>query len=293
MKHISAVLLLSCLGHASAHAGERLIFADEFGVASRGERVRNIIVDPEPIGLGYTTDTPFGFLLRNWIVVDQEAGGSHRGFWVVPERADGTVETYAQQAGRSRNSICFAGTPLPAGATHYDVEFKQWSGDNDPIAFIVGASEPSLEHDGGEFSYMRQIPGTDDTVDDIYYDGAFGKGKIVGKAMHDQWAAHRIAVRGTHVAWFQNGEVLLAGEIASLKPGGYFGIRQRYERGTRYDDVRIVLIEPMPAVAAVVEAGENRVDAESGSSIVQAGENTPTTEGNQTHRSSDGVSTAP
>jgi hypothetical protein len=232
------------LGFALAPAGaaERVVFADDFGPSSRGARERNLVVEPAPVGMGYTTDTPFGFRLRHWIVADEEPDRPRRAFWCIPERADGTVEAYAQQSARSHNSICFAATPLPAGAAHYAVEFRQWCNDNDTIAYILGASRPVLVHDGAEFGYQRQLPGTDTTVEDIHYKGALGEGKIAGRAMMRRWAAHRIEVRGTHVAWRQDGVLLLQGEVPALRPGGYFGIRQRYERGTRYDDVRIVLL---------------------------------------------------
>jgi hypothetical protein len=220
----------------------RVVFADDFGPPSRGTWMKNLVTEPAPHGMSYTTDTPFGFILKHWIVADDEATGPRRAFWCIPERADGKVETYAQQSARTHNSICFAGVPLPADASHYAIEFRQWCNDNDTIAFILGASRPILLHDGVEFGYQRQLPGTDVTVKDIYYKGALGEGKIEGQAMMKQWAWHRIEVRGAQVAWRQNGVLLLQGPIPKLKPGGYFGIRQRYERGTRYDDVRIGLI---------------------------------------------------
>ncbi len=239
-------LLLALIGSAlpAVAADGRVIFADDFGPASRAERVRNLVAEPAPVGMGYTTDTPFGLRLKHWIVADEEPDRPRRAFWCIPERADGTVESYAQQSARSHNSICFAGTPLPADASHYAIEFRQWCNDNDTIAYILGASRPVLRHDGIEFGYQRQLPGTDTTVKDIYHQGALGAGKIEGQAKMRQWAAHRIEVRGSQVTWHQSGTLLLQGSVPDLKPGGYFGIRHRYERGTRYDDVRIVLLAP-------------------------------------------------
>ena len=58
-----------------------------------------------------------------------------------------------------------------------------------------------------------------------------------------EWKSHRIEVEGRTIRWFQDDRLLLSGEVEKLKSGGYFGIRQRYERGTRYDDVKITIRE--------------------------------------------------
>lgn len=242
VRFLFIVGLLLGLG-APLSGAEKVIFADDFGAASRGERVRNLVADPEPVGMAYTTDTPYGYRMKQWIVADAEPDKSRRSFWCIPERADGAVETYAQQSARSHDSIAFTGIALPAGATDYAIEFRQWCNDNDTIAFVLGATRPIMAHDGVEFGYQRQLPGTDTTVKDIYYKGALGEGKIENQAMMRQWADHRIEVRGTKISWSQNGVTLLERVVATLKPGGYFGIRQRYERGTRYDDVKITLID--------------------------------------------------
>ncbi len=222
-------------------AAERVIFEDDFGEASRGVRVRNLVGDPPPVGMGYRTDTPFGYLLKNWLIADAEPNKQRRAFWVIPEDADGTVESVGKQAGRSHNSVAYARTMVPEAVTDYTVEFRQWCHDNDTIGFVLGAPQPLVFHDGVEFSYQRQLPGTDTTVDDVYYKGVLGEGKIVGKAYMRQWVQHRIEVRGKQVRWFQNGERMLEGEVEGLPRGGYFGLRQRYERGTRIDDVRITI----------------------------------------------------
>ena len=218
-----------------------VVFADDFGPSSRGERLRNTIGDPEPAGLGFRTDTPFGFTLRNWIIADPHADKLRRGFWCVPERADGSIESHAQQSGRSKNSIAYAKAPVPEGSASYTIRFRQWCNDNDYIGFILGASNPIAEHDGIEFGYSRQLPNTDTTVDDAYLEGALGKELIKGAALRKQWVQHQIDVTGESVSWFQNDQLVGRATVEDDKPGGYFGIRQRYERGTRYDDVSITL----------------------------------------------------
>lgn len=219
----------------------QVIFFDDFGEASRGERATNIVQEPPPVGLGYPTDTPWGYRPKKWIVADEEPNGPRRGFWCLPVGTNGVVELYLRQAGRSHNSIAYAGVPVPTNAAHYTIEFKQWCNDNDYIGYIVGASQPLLDHNGIEFGYERQLPNTDQTVKDAYYRGALGTGQIAGQARMHQWVSHRIEVDGPTVRWFQDDFKMLEGVAPALRPGGYFGIRQRYERGTRNDDVRITL----------------------------------------------------
>lgn len=152
---------------APRQGSEHTLFLDDFGEESRGTKVRNIVSDPPPHGLGYETDTPFGFLPVRWLIVDRDAGAAKRGFWCIPIRPDGVAETFMRQAGRSRNSIAYASVPVPAGTARYRIEFHQWCHDNDYIGYIIGASEPALEHDGVEFGYEREQPGTNRTVDDF------------------------------------------------------------------------------------------------------------------------------
>ena len=216
-----------------------IVFEDTFDKQSRTEKNRNTIVDPEPVGLSYKTDTPHGYGLANWIVADTNSSDARRSFWCIPERKDGAVMSYAQQAGRSKNSIAFAAVQVPSGTDHYTIEFRQWCNDNDYIGFIVGATKPVINHNGVEFGYARQLPGTDTTVNDAYLSGDLGKKKIVGQALRKRWVQHRIEVNGKRIGWFQNGKQMAEREVADLNPGGYFGIRHRFERGTRYDDVKI------------------------------------------------------
>ena len=233
-----------------AETKERVLFIDSFDESSRGVRERNRVVDPPPEGMGYTTDTPYGFRLKNWLIADEEPDKQRRSFWCIPERDNGEIMPYMQQSARSRNSICYARTMIPDTANSYTIEFRQWLNDNDKISWILGASQPLLDHDGTEIIYERQIPGTDETVKDIYYYGALGEGKIEGRAGMKQWKSHRIVVNGRSVKWFQDGKLLLSGEVDELKPGGYFGIRQRYERGTRYDDVKITIREEVSTASS-------------------------------------------
>lgn len=163
-KRALAILTILLAGLAGLPAAETIVFQDVFEPTSRGELRPNIVGEPPPIGLGYQTAVPNGWTLKNWIIADIESDGPRRAFWVIPQRADARVDAFAEQAGRSRDSIAFAGNPVPADATHYVVEFRQWLNDNDYVGFVLGASEAILQHDGIEFGYERQIPGTDQTV---------------------------------------------------------------------------------------------------------------------------------
>lgn len=242
-RHATPLLIVLATTLAGGPARGQVVFEDGFGKGSRGEIARNRVVDPPPAGMGYRTDAPEGFSLRRWVVADAEPDGPRRSFWCIPRRADGRVEAYAQQAGRSHHSIAFAATPVPRDAVRYEVELRQWASDNDYIGFVLGASAPSVDHDGAEIGYERQVPGTDRTVPDVYYRGALGTGLVTDAAAMRRWARHVFEVRDQHLRWSQDGEVLLAGAVATLRRGGYFGIVHRYERGTRYDDVRIRIVE--------------------------------------------------
>ena len=233
-------LVKRAAGKNESTARRSQIFADDFGESSRGKRVRNTVGDPEPVGLDYKTDTPFGYTLKNWIVADSSAKTNKRSFWCIPEEADGSVKPFARQAGRSKNSIAFANKPVPAGIGDYTIQFRQWCNDNDYIGFVIGASETEIKHDGVEFGYARQLPNTDKTVNDAYVVGALGEMKVAGAANLKRWVQHRIEVTESEIRWFQNDELIAKGKNSDVQPGGYFGIRQRFERGTRYDSVSII-----------------------------------------------------
>lgn len=251
--HLRVALLLAAAA-STGWADDRLdaarvIFADAFGPESRGERQPNRVIEPPPVGLGYWSNTPFGYTLRHWTIADAEPDGPRRGFWCIPEHRDGVVQDFMRQAGRSHDSIAFAGTPVPADVPRYTVRFRQWAEDNDYIGYIVGASAPVLPHDGVEFGYARQLPGTDETVEDAHVRGALGQRVVAGEARMRTWVEHRIEVDGTRIRWFQGDTLMAEGTAPALRPGGYFGIRQRYERGTRYDDVVIEAGRPSEPAA--------------------------------------------
>lgn len=216
----------------------RVIFEDKFDEKSQGLRIRNTIIDPEPDGLAYKSDTPLGYKLKNWIIADPNSDDARRSFWCIPERKDGSVETYAQQAGRSKNSIAYASVPVPKDVDCCTIEFRQWCNDNDYIGFVIGASKPSIQHDGIEFGYTRQLPGTDTTVKDAFLTGALGERKVQGQALRKRWVQHRIEVKVDHLSWFQDHK-LMGDKKVEIDSHGYFGIRHRFERGTRYGDFKI------------------------------------------------------
>lgn len=182
-------------------------------------------------------------MLKKWIISDAWPNDNQRSFWCIPERKGGRVEDFAQQSGRSKNSVAYAGTPLPDDVSHYRIEFRQRCNDNDYIGFIIGASEAHHSHDGAEFGYRRQLPGTDETVEDAYLSGDLGEMKVDGQALMRQWVQHRIEVEGQQISWYQNDVLIASKEVDDFTPGGYFGIRQSFERGTLYDDVRITIVE--------------------------------------------------
>jgi hypothetical protein len=107
--------------------------------------------------------------------------------------------------------------------------------------FLLGAPVPSWEWKT-EIGCEIQVPGTDFTTSDAYVLGSLGNAKIEGAAFHHEWAEYKIEVRGENIKWICNDFVMADGKIEGLKPG-YFGIRQRYERNTLYDDVKITILK--------------------------------------------------
>lgn len=218
----------------------RVVFEDDFGASSRGDRADNVVQLPPPKGLGYKTRYPWGHRPTKWIAVDtQPAEDPRRGCWIVPPDAD-----YLVQAGRSIPSYLFASAPVPEGARDYDVEFLQQRNDNDPVAFILGAARTAAEHGGHEISYETQVPGSDKTTTNIYYAGALGKGIVPDQAGMHRWLRHRIEVRGQRVRWLQEDRVIAQGKIPGLRSGGFFGFKHVSDRNTAYDDVKIVVRGP-------------------------------------------------
>lgn len=215
-----------------------VVFADDFGPASRGELVDNIVQLKPPLGMGYSSKHHRGYKPLKWIWSEPN-GLSHpqKGFWVIAEKEDVLI-----QAGRSIPSAVFAGQAVPTGTTHYDIEFAEFRNDNDYIGYIVGASAPEFAHDGVEFGYETQIPLTDQTTPNLYYRGALGAGVLADRAYPRQWARHRIEIRGQRLRWLIEDRLVVERTVSALRPGGYFGITHRSERDTRYDDVRITVL---------------------------------------------------
>jgi hypothetical protein len=89
---------------------------------------------------------------------------------------------------------------------------------------------------------MTQVPGTDSTTRDAHIRGVFGEKVAPGLALMHQWADHRIEVRKRHIRWFINEDLVLEGEAQQAGLHGFFGIRQRYERNTCYDDFQIKIL---------------------------------------------------
>ena len=108
--------------------------------------------------------------------------------------------------------------------------------------YVLGAPEPNFNL-GFEIGCEIQVPGTDSTTADAYIYGDLNDSAIVEEAaFQNEWVTHRIEVRSENVMWTCNDLLMAEGKIEGLMPG-YFGIRQRYERNTYYDDVKITLIK--------------------------------------------------
>ena len=230
---VCTMMLLSGCGQDSA---ESVLFQDSFGTDSQGEYVENVLHLPPPEGLGFTGHVlPGGHVPLNWTHTDElDLSDPKKGFWVIPPDSG-----YMEQGGRSHNSVLFAKTPIPEDVESLDISFMQYRSDNDPIMFVFGATEPAWDQ-GWEFGYMTQVPDTDSTTTDAYVSGISGDTIVAGAAFQEEWASHRIQIRGSNLRWTIN-ELVLVDDTITEPISGYFGIRQQYERGTRYDDFQITL----------------------------------------------------
>lgn len=221
------------------------IFADHFDAPeSRGELSENPVIKPPPVGMGYRSKVITGYTLKNWIVAEGNLDDPRISFWCIPVLPDGSVDTAAMQAGRSRDAILYAKTPVPAHVDSYVISFRQHANDNDYIGYIIGASKPVLEHDGLEFGSQRQLPGTDEHTPDLHLQGVLGKAIVPDMALRRQWAFHRIEVTPNHLHWTIDGETIAEKSIRDASSGGYFGIRLKFERGTSFDDIVIRPLSP-------------------------------------------------
>jgi hypothetical protein len=218
---------------ASSAFAQAPIFEDRFDATTRGPLVENLVHHPPPKGLGYTWKVlKQGYVPTQWTLSDSRTSEDpKRGFWVIPE-----AEEVLDQAGRSADSGLFAKTPVPANVTSYDLTFRMNRSDNDYIACIINAPEPEIGQ-GFEFGWQAQLPGTDESTEDLYLDTGFEKKIIPGMSKRHEWVTHRVEVRGTLVRWLVDDKLMAEREVADLQAGGYFGFRQKYERNTRYDDV--------------------------------------------------------
>ena len=248
MPHIQlprlATLLLIISSLSCAPDKDNVLFEDNFGPESQGELRQNIVQLPPPEGLGTKWKVlEKGYDPLNWKIVDELGPDDpNRGFWVVhPDSA------FLQQGGISHNSVLFCRTPLPYGSVSYDISFRQYRGDNGYIGYIIGAKEMELNQ-GIEFGYVTRVPGTDSTVNDAFIAGTFGEKVVTGMALMNTWAEHRIEVRGNFIAWYINDSIVMMGEQYDYSTDGHFGIRQKYDRNTRYDDVRIMVYRSGPGL---------------------------------------------
>jgi len=233
---VLAVIFVSC---GNFKKSPEIIFQDDFGRASQGELVENVVQLPPPIGLSYTWKVlSGGHLPTQWTMVDETPFPEpKKGFWVIPPDSG-----YMEQGGRSHNSVLFANVAVPVQTKNYDISFRQCRGDNDYIGYLIGLPEPALEG-GIEFGYMIQVPGTDSTTVNAFIQGDLGELVVPEMAFQHKWTNHQIKVRGDSISWFQEGKLMTGSVITGKSKTGFFGIRQRYERGTRYDDVQITVLK--------------------------------------------------
>jgi hypothetical protein len=239
---VTSLLVLSWTLRAPVPAPEgEVIFFDDFNTRASYEST----LTRNATNKEYTNNSlREGHRLTKWNYSwDYSYEGSWRqAFYVVPEG-----KTYMEQAGRSakdQDNRITARALIPDTAVGYVVELRQYKNDNDPLYYLIGC-DPNGHH-GIEFGYENQIPTTDKTVKDMYLRGTFGDGVFIeGMAKHRQWTdvTIEVDVPRKFVTWRMDGTIVSRGYVADLRPGGCFGIWMSYERGTRFDDVKITVYD--------------------------------------------------
>lgn len=226
-------------------AGSRVIFFDDFNTNESFEEA----FTPNATNKVYKTNSlPEGHLLKKWNYSWEyqylEGDWKQAFYCVAPGES---VMTQAGRSGTFRYEAPFritANVEIPASAKSYRIEFKQFKNDNDPLYFVLGGDRNA--RDGTEIGYENQLPGTDTTVADAFLRGDICMGLIrEGFAHHRKWVDVAISVdlETNYVTWTMDGKTMFTAYARDLKPGGYFGIYMRYERGTKFDDVKITITE--------------------------------------------------
>ncbi len=226
-------------------AEPREIFFDDFN----GEESYEAELTKNATSKVYKTNSLLeGYLLKKWHYgwnYSYFEGDWEQAFYVVEPGTSEMIQAGRSGAYRSQcpNRIT-AKAVIPDDAKKYRIELKQFKADNDQIYYLLGAGKGGF--DGVEIGYENQLPGTDETVPDAYIRGNVIDGLILpGRSYLGEWVDVRIDVdvEAKRIDWTMNGEPFLSLDVDNLKPGGYFGIYMHYERSTRYDDVRITILE--------------------------------------------------
>lgn len=239
---VSLFVLILTVSAIPVQAAERVIFEDNFDTPAsyHAELTRN--ATHKEYG---NNSLAAGHLLKKWLYSwDYDADGDwQQAFYVV---APG--ETVMTQAGRSAcrggNYRIVADAPIPEDAGSYTITFRQMKADNDPLFYVLGAGPTGWSD--VRFGFENQLPGTDQTVDDIYLRGLFGDGVIKrGLAHRNQWVDVVIHVDLTTkvVSWKMADTLVGEAHAPALKPGGYFGLYMCFDRSGKFDDFKITVAD--------------------------------------------------
>lgn len=241
LSQISVLALGTCV----VAAGPKVIFFDDF----EGEDSHEAGLTKNATSKVYKTNSLLeGHLLKKWNYgwnYSYFEGDWEQAFYVVEPGGTELVQAGRSGAYRSQcpNRIT-AKAEIPEEARKYRIELKQFKADNDQIYYLLGAGMGGF--DGVEIGYDNQLPGTDETVDDAFIRGNVIDGLILpGRSYLGEWVkvCIDVDVEAKRIDWTMDGQPFLSASVPGLKPGGYFGIYMHYERGTRYDDVRISILE--------------------------------------------------
>lgn len=184
-----------------------------------------------------------GYLPKKWLYnwTYTYEGDWRQAFYCIPEG-----KNYLEQSGRAACKIgdmrIIANANIPEDIQKYSIDFKQYKHDNDPIYYILGGD--SSGHQGLEIGFQNQLPQTDSTIQDAFLLGHYKNGTRVNMSKNwRRWMPIHIEVDfdKKRITWLMDGQVVLHENLNQFVQGGYFGIRQCYDRGTRFDDFKITI----------------------------------------------------
>ncbi|MGF1447967.1 MAG: hypothetical protein ACFB20_00970 [Opitutales bacterium] len=244
---LAGLLTLSSLSaEESSTTTERVLFEDDFET-------------PESYHEALTLNATFkqyvdrslydGHLLKKWRMCWDYAyeGRWTQAFWVRHPQEGVMIQGGRSACNDPEPYRIVADVEIPAEAVAYTITFRQLKKDNDPIHYLLGADANG--NGGVDFGFMNQLPQSDVTTTDLYTRGVLFGDHILhrDRVRMNVWVDVEIQVDVSTkmVRWTLDGQLIGEAWAEDLESGGYFGMYACWDRDSRFDDFKIVVVEPV------------------------------------------------